>query len=245
KRDIMECVRALYGSPDHSQYLCFMPERHYTDADKTRRLYHDIHTGRWWWDTQVSDKPGATIIPLIISSDKTQVTLFRNKSAYPVYLTIGNLPKDIRRKPSQQGQILLAYLPTSRLEHIKNKASRRRTVTNLFHACMKFIMKPLKEAGLDGVILQSGDGSRRRCHPILVVYVGDYPEQILVTTAYYGGCASCETEKNQLGVYPCSAASRSHFAKMVGSYSWPDHCLQENIKPVQHLFWEDLPYANI
>ncbi|THU79268.1 hypothetical protein K435DRAFT_875663 [Dendrothele bispora CBS 962.96] len=40
KRDIMECVRALYGSPDHSQYLCFMPERHYTDASKTRRLYH-------------------------------------------------------------------------------------------------------------------------------------------------------------------------------------------------------------
>ena len=41
------------------------------------------------------DHPGATIIPLVISTDKTQLTLFRNKSAYPVYLTIGNIPKEI------------------------------------------------------------------------------------------------------------------------------------------------------
>lgn len=65
-----------------------------------------------------------TIIPVIISSDKTQVTLFRNKSAYSVYLTIGNLPKDIHSKPSQGGQILLGYLSTSKLKHIKNKAAR-------------------------------------------------------------------------------------------------------------------------
>jgi hypothetical protein len=31
----------------------FKPERHYADADKTVRLFHDMHTGRWWWGTQV------------------------------------------------------------------------------------------------------------------------------------------------------------------------------------------------
>ena len=30
-----------------------------------------------------------------ISSNKTQLTLFHVKVAYPVYLTIGNIPKDI------------------------------------------------------------------------------------------------------------------------------------------------------
>jgi hypothetical protein len=150
------------------------------------------------------EKPGATIVPIIISSDKTQITLFRNKSAYPVYLTIGNLPKEIRRKPSQQGQILLAYLPTDRLEHITNKASRHRTVTNLFHAGMTQLLEPLRSAGRDGVKLKSGDGVWRRCHPILASYVGDYPEQVLVTCAYYGDCASCDTEKHELGVYPCT-----------------------------------------
>ncbi|KAI0727007.1 hypothetical protein C8Q72DRAFT_886992 [Fomitopsis betulina] len=70
------------------------------------------------------EKPGATVVPIILSSDKTQLTVFRNKTAYLVYLMIGNLPKEIHCKPSQRGQILIAYLPTSRLEHIKNKAAR-------------------------------------------------------------------------------------------------------------------------
>jgi len=37
---------------------------------------------------------GATLAPVIIATDKTQLTQFSgNKSAYPVYLTIGNIPK--------------------------------------------------------------------------------------------------------------------------------------------------------
>ncbi|THU82700.1 hypothetical protein K435DRAFT_444376 [Dendrothele bispora CBS 962.96] len=31
-RNALDCVRALYGNPDHAQYLSFTPERHYADA---------------------------------------------------------------------------------------------------------------------------------------------------------------------------------------------------------------------
>ena len=66
------------------------------------------------WQAELEKhKPGATIFPVILSSDKTQLILFWNKMAYPMYLMIGNLPKSIRHKPSHQGQILLAYLPTT------------------------------------------------------------------------------------------------------------------------------------
>ncbi|THU98466.1 hypothetical protein K435DRAFT_818868 [Dendrothele bispora CBS 962.96] len=252
-RDAFDCVRALYGNPDHAQYLCFTPERHYADSDKTMRLYHDFNTGKWWWNTQKAlevDKPGVTIIPVIVSSDKTQITLFRNKSAYPVYLTIGNLPKEIRRKPSQQGQILLAYLPTGRLEHIKNKASWRRTINNLFHACVKELFAPLKEAGLEGIHMKSGDGVVRRCHPILAAYVGDYPEQILVTTGYYGDCPTCPCPKDELEIYPCPYTycdfhAACDAADKLGTADWVASCHDANLKPVQHPFWEDLHYTDI
>ena len=67
------------------------------------------------------NKPGATIVPIILSSDKTLVTIFQSKQAYPVYLTIGNIPKHIRCKPSRNTQVLLAYLPVTKLGHISNK----------------------------------------------------------------------------------------------------------------------------
>ncbi|KAK7467674.1 hypothetical protein VKT23_004727 [Stygiomarasmius scandens] len=253
KRDILECIRALYGAPEHARYLCVVPERHYSDRDKTCRIFHDLYTGRWWWDTQIAleaENPGATIVPIILSSDKTQVTLFRNKTAYPVYLTIGNLPKEIRRKPSHQGQILLAYLPTTKLKHISNKAARRRAVANLFHACMSHLVAPLKDAGIHGTVMQSGDGVKRRCHPILAVYIGDYPEQILVTCGYYGDCPACMAKKDELGIYPCIAAYRNankavDAVELIGTDEWIVACLEQNIKPVQHPFWEDLPYTDI
>ncbi|THU78566.1 hypothetical protein K435DRAFT_824095 [Dendrothele bispora CBS 962.96] len=251
KRDILECIRALYGSPEHAQYLCVAPERHYSDPDKTCRLYHDMHTGEWWWNTQKAleeQKPGATVVPVILSSDKTQITLFRNKSAYPVYLTIGNLPKEIRRKPSQQGQILLGYLPTTKLDHITNKASRRRTMANLFHACMSHLVSPLKTAGKEGTPMRSGDGVERRCHPILATYVADYP--VLVTCAYYGDSPLCECPRDELGDYPCAYDYRNYHnavqtIKLVGTDDWLGSCHRVNLKPVQHPFWEDLPYVDI
>ena len=103
-------------------------------------------------------KPGATIIPVIISTDKTQLTLFWNKAAYPVYISIGNIPKEIRRKPSYHAQTLLAYLPATRLENIENKSSQHQSLTNIFHACMAKVLKPLESAGVIGVEMVSGDG---------------------------------------------------------------------------------------
>ena len=51
--------------------------------------------GKAWQDKKVF--PDA----IIISTDKTQLTQFSgNRSAYPVYMTLGNIPKALRRKPS-------------------------------------------------------------------------------------------------------------------------------------------------
>ena len=52
-RDIMECIRAIWGDADFAEDLIYEPERHYADEDQTLRLYHDMHTGKWWWRTQV------------------------------------------------------------------------------------------------------------------------------------------------------------------------------------------------
>lgn len=52
-RDIIECIKALFADPKFASYLVFLSEQHFIDNDHKVRLYHDIHTGKWWWSTQV------------------------------------------------------------------------------------------------------------------------------------------------------------------------------------------------
>lgn len=201
---------------------------------------------------KVTRKKGITIVPIIISSDKTQLTTFRNKSAYPVYITLGNIPKHIRRKPSRQGQVLLAYLPTAKLEHIKNKSARRRTLANLFHMCMGFILQPLDQLGLTGIELTSGDGAIRDCHPILAAYVGDYPEQVLVTCTKTGECPSGTIGRDELGDPDAVCAPRDLEAILdaldtidQGATVFTRACKEASIKPIQQPFWKNLPFVDI
>ncbi|KAJ7847346.1 hypothetical protein B0H14DRAFT_3676386 [Mycena olivaceomarginata] len=253
-RDILECVRALWGETDFAPYLFVVPEKHYIDKGKTIRMYHNMHTGKWWWSTQEAveqDNPGATIIPIIISSDKTQLTVFGNKTAYPVYMTIGNIPKEIRRKPSRRGYVLLGYLPTSRMKNIKNKSARRRILGNVFQACMAHILAPLKEAGKTGIPMTSGDGVTRRGHPIYATFVGDYPEQVLVTAVKTGECPTCEVPRDELGedtdfpLRDLEAILTALDALDEGPTIYAQACADAGIKPIYHPFWEGLPYTNI
>ena len=200
------------------------------------------------------DEPGATILPVIISTDKTQLTNFRNKSAYPLYLTIGNIPKEIRRKPSYRAYVLLAYLPTTQLENASNKATRRRQLANLYHACMGRILEPLKVAGTTGVLMTSGDGLVRRCHPLLASFMGDYPEQVLTTCVPTGQCATCSTPRDEIGNYIRNQdLGLRDLDGILEALNWFEHdprnflqtCAEAGIKPIVDPFWKDLPYVYI
>ena len=66
-----------------------------------------------------------------------------------MYLGIGNIPKDIRRKPSRTAQMLIGYIPVTKLECISNKTARRRTLANLYHSCMAKLLDPTALAAAD------------------------------------------------------------------------------------------------
>ena len=52
-RDVLECIRAIYGDPEFARDLIFAPERHYVDHERTQQVYNEMHTGDWWWLIQV------------------------------------------------------------------------------------------------------------------------------------------------------------------------------------------------
>ncbi|KIY64659.1 hypothetical protein CYLTODRAFT_358093 [Cylindrobasidium torrendii FP15055 ss-10] len=157
-------------------------------------------TAEWWWKIQDLLPEGHTLGALIISTDKTQLTQFSgSRQAYPVYLTLGNIPSALRRKPSEQACILLAYLPVEKIARsglTKNALSSR--YQRLFHAAMTELFKPIVEAGKNGVEMVSGSGLVTTVHPILAAYVADYPEQCLVTCSKYGSCPKCQAGPDDL-----------------------------------------------
>ena len=54
-REVIECVRALFGDSELAEHLVFAPERHYTSEERTCRIYNKMHTGDWWWTVQVCE----------------------------------------------------------------------------------------------------------------------------------------------------------------------------------------------
>jgi hypothetical protein len=170
-------------------------------------------------------------------------------------MTIGNIPKEIRRKPSSHAYVLLGYLPTTKLESVTNKSSRRRRLANLYHSCMTQIFAPLKKAGESGVYMVSGDGTVRRFHPIIASIVVDYPEQVLITCTSSGECPTCTCPRAEIGdLNPTASghalrglddvlAALKTFKPDPGGFLAV--CKRIGIKPVVNPFWKDLPYVHI
>jgi hypothetical protein len=79
-----------------------------------------------------------------------------------------------------------------------NDQEHRSLVQRLFHESMRIVLKPLIEAGTNGVEMTSSNGAVRRVYPILTCYVADYPEQCLVTCTKYGTCVKCKAPTNEL-----------------------------------------------
>ncbi|KAF8583280.1 hypothetical protein K439DRAFT_1647284 [Ramaria rubella] len=165
-RDPVECVRELISNPAFCDVLHYVPERQFADEHHTEQIYNEMWTAEWWWELRSQQKlpPGVTISPVILVPDKTQLSQFSgDKSAWPVYIMIGNISKNTRWKTSLQGSVLLGYIPVSKL------------------TCFS---KPqwslMVSAGTHGVSMTCADGGIHNVFPILSAYVADFPEQTLV-----------------------------------------------------------------
>ncbi|KAI1785454.1 hypothetical protein LXA43DRAFT_976229 [Ganoderma leucocontextum] len=115
-RNVLDAIRSLWGDPALAKYLVYKPRHVFADATKQKRIYSEMCTGNWWHAIQSRLPAGATLAPVILATDKTQLTQFSGgKSAYPIYLTLGNLPKAVRRKSSLHPCVLLGYLSVDKV----------------------------------------------------------------------------------------------------------------------------------
>ncbi|KAJ7307753.1 hypothetical protein DFH08DRAFT_927418 [Mycena albidolilacea] len=245
-RDPLAAIRALLGNPAYAKDIVYVPKKVCSDLERKNRVYNEMWTGKWWTGIQTKLPVGATLAPVIIATDKTQLTQFSGgKSAYPVYLTLGNIPKSLRRKPSQNAYILLGYLSVDKIprKNLSKKGVKSRN-QKLFHASMRLILQPLISAGNHGMDVEGGDGKTRRVYPILASYVADYPEQCLVGCSKYGTCPKCQRSAADLQD-PLPSAMRTPDWTLGTENKFHDYCMEHEIAGVHQPFWTGFPLTNI
>ena len=122
---------------------------------------------------------------------------------------------------------------------------------NLFHTYMRDVLQPITELGENGVTMMGGDGVWQRCHPIFANFVGNYPEQGVVTCTYFGQCPKCIITPDQLGKYQSFPPHLQRLATDIyllaneEPHMFHAACCDTGLKPIYHPFWESLPLADI
>ena len=54
RRDPVECLMELMGNPMFENSLEYAPQRNYMDKEGNVRMFDEMWTGEWWWNTQVN-----------------------------------------------------------------------------------------------------------------------------------------------------------------------------------------------
>lgn len=169
---------------------------------------------------------------------------------------MGNIPRSIRRKPSQHACILIGYLSTDKLDASGlTENEKKGRGQRLFHESMRNILQPLIQAGRDGVIMTCGDGLIRRIHPILASYVADYPEQWLVACAKPTTCPKCQCPATDLQnpkpspdrtpAWTIDIMDEARKSTSTRSQYWTATQAQGLSGGVYKPFWAGFPYCDI
>ena len=112
-RDPQQIIHNLLANRDFNGEFDYAPFREF-DATKRRR-YRDFMSGDWAWNEAdiIAQDPGthgAMLVPLILGSDKTTVSVATGQTEfYPLYLSIGNVRNNIQCA-HRNAVVLLGFL---------------------------------------------------------------------------------------------------------------------------------------
>jgi hypothetical protein len=205
-RNPVDCARYLLGQRAYRNNMVYGPVR-VTDSAGDR-VFSEMNTGNWWWETQDRLPHGATIVPLIVSSDETMLTDHSgDQKAWPMYLSIGNIEFTVRGRPNMLAQILVALLPVPPKLSAGSSAKRQdesQLNQDFLAAVIPTILQPLhafqKTTDLtDGALWPCADGNMRRCWPILSSWLADHMEYANLMGVKYNACPKCFLPINQFG----------------------------------------------
>lgn len=121
-----------------------------------------------------------SFLGVISASDKTPLTIrMGNKEMHPLLLSIANIHAGMHMKATSHSFALAAYLPIPNFLNVSQPVQAV-LAARVYHHAISIIMKNLKVAAQDGMVMSDLTGHLRVMHTPLVAWIADYPKQLLI-----------------------------------------------------------------
>lgn len=110
---------------------------------------------------------------------------------------------------------------------------------------MESLLRPLQDAGVNGVEMACADGFVRQVYPILCAYVADYPEQCLIACNNENRCPRCDVGAKELG-QPVTSTPRTSdtILSAMDDENDSSEFTRLGLRPNEP-FWRNLPHCDI
>ncbi|KAG2737545.1 hypothetical protein P692DRAFT_201842928 [Suillus brevipes Sb2] len=161
-------------------------------------------SGDWAWQqadtiSQDPETHGSALIPIILGSDKTTVSVGTgNNEYYPLYASIGNVRNNVRRA-HRDALVIIGFLAIPKTDKMHSKDDLFRIFRRqLFHSSLSAILSSLKPVMTEYEVMRCGDGHFRRVIYSLGPYIADYDEQLVLSCIVKHWCPKCIAVRTNL-----------------------------------------------
>ncbi len=141
--------------------------------------------------------------------DKTHLNnTYGDKHIHGVYMSCGNIDKDIRTKLSARVWVMIAQIPVVKF---LEKTHQGILTQRLLHVCMDFITANLKECSKNPKYMADAKGILRLIRTILLAHIADFPEQQAIACVSGDASPISVARHAQLGLNTCQALRKAEY----------------------------------
>ncbi|KAI5981111.1 hypothetical protein EDD15DRAFT_2560938 [Pisolithus albus] len=158
-RDALEVTREIFGNPVFARHMEYDPYQVYEGME---REYGEWMSGDEAHRIQDQLPAGATIVPIVLASDKAPVTRMTGDiEMHPLFLTIANINSKVRMKATSHAWACIAYTPTP--DFITNSEFHSVLEARVWHRCVDIVCAGLKLAARTGTFMSDPNNATRYC----------------------------------------------------------------------------------
>ncbi|KAI6009298.1 hypothetical protein EDC04DRAFT_2871383 [Pisolithus marmoratus] len=228
--DANAVVKSLLSNTDFHEHFDYIPYHEFEPSGQHR--WENFMSGNWAWHhadilAQDAAMHGAMLVPIILGSDKTTVSVATGQNDYyPLYLSIGNIHNKVHCA-HWNALVLLAFLAIPKVDRESEDSAE----------FWNGMSKP--------EVWQCPDGHFCHAAYALSAYIADYPEQILLSCLMQGWCPLCTNMSNNLDGMNGLPWSQEHAEYCIHAFAfaelWDQYGIVGDLMP----FTNDFPHANI